>query len=136
MADRFAVINVEPLESGRLIVANVYGNESGQLIDQIIRNFESYPQAVELLQEIGAGQAWTSDRELYGLLLQIVGIGAEYKHSDDTADTKRAVEQQAYLLREIFQIEALPPKKSLPKWRTWLIRKLGGIIEWLSKTAN
>ncbi|MCM3786885.1 hypothetical protein M3221_00375 [Domibacillus indicus] len=133
MAGRFAVINVEPLESGRLIVANVYSNESGQLIDQIIRKFESYPQAVALLQEIGAEQAWTSDRELYGFLLQIVGIGAEYKHSDDTADTRRAIEQQADLLCEIFQIEALPPKKPLPKWRLYLITKLEELTIWLRK---
>ncbi|WP_018394538.1 hypothetical protein [Bacillus sp. 37MA] len=133
MPSLFAVANVEALESDRLVVVNIYNDEHGQLVNQVIRSFDNYPQIVELLQEIEAAHVWTSDQELFGLLLQTVGIGVEYKHPSDTTETKRAVEEQTELLREIFEIEPLPPKEPLSKWRMWLIQKLGGIIEWLEK---
>lgn len=123
-----AVANVEQLETAQFIVVNVY-DDSGYLVDQVINQFETYAQAVNLLRELKASHVWTSDRELYGLLLQTVGIGVEFKHTSDTACTRRAIEQHADILTDLFAIEPAEPLPELPRWRRWLCDKLTRLIE-------
>ena len=41
-----AVANIEKIESMDFVVLNFYGND-GQLVDQIIREFEGYPETVD-----------------------------------------------------------------------------------------
>ncbi|WP_342540978.1 hypothetical protein MHI39_07285 [Heyndrickxia sp. FSL K6-6286] len=129
----FAVVNIEQLETKRFIVVNIYDDEMGFLIDQVIRPFESCEQVIEVLREVGTSHVWTSDRQLYGLLLQTVGIGAEIKHHDDTRETRQVIEGQRELLTELFDIPPMKPKPKLPRWRRWLyvvltkfINKIGG----------
>lgn len=122
-----AVANVERLETAQFIVVNVY-DDSGYLVDQVINQFETYAQAVDLFREVGASHVWTSDRELYGLLLKTVGIGVEFKHKSDTACTRRAIEQHADILTDLFKIEPADPLPELPKWRRWLCDKLTRLI--------
>lgn len=124
-----AVANIDQLETAQFIVVNVYDDESGYLVDQVIRQFESYEQAVNLLRELEASHVWTSDRELYGLLLQTVGIGVEFKHTSDTACTHLAIEQHTDILTDLFAIEPADPLPELPKWRRWLCDQLTRLIE-------
>lgn len=122
-----AVANVERLETAQFIVVNVYDVDC--LTDQVIRQFENHEQAVNLLRELEASHVWTSDRELYGLLLQTVGIGVEFKHKSDTACTRRAIEQHADILTDLFKIEPAESLPELPRWRRWLCDKLTRLIE-------
>lgn len=125
----FTVVNIEQIETKRFVVVNIYDNEMGFLIDQVIRPFESYEQAVEVLREVGASHVWTSDSQLYGLLLQTAGIGVEIKHASDTTCTRRAIEQHADLLTDLFNIVPLEPLPELPKWRRWTCDKLTRLID-------
>ena len=120
----FAVANVEQLEAGRLFVANVYDDNTGQLINQLIVEFEDYPTAVALLIEAEVSHVWTSSRELYGELLQLPNIGAELKHASQTAETGGAVARQAELLTDLFSIEPAVKPAPVAAWRRWVAEKL------------
>jgi hypothetical protein len=125
----FAVTNVEKLENVRFIVVNVYDDDSGYLVDQIVKPFESYEVTVEILRELNVTEVLTSNSEIAGLLLQTVGIGVQIKHPDDTKDTQQAVEQWSDLLYELFDISPMIPKPKMPRWRRW-------VYEVLTKITN
>ncbi len=131
------VSNVERLEATPFLVAILYGQD-GQRLDEMIFPFESYELALLIIQELAqrngvkSFELWTSDNRLYLLSLQTPGIAGTIKHASDTIDTRRMVEYNADILRELYEIKPLIPKPPLPKWRAFLvrtIRKLLKIIE-------
>ncbi|WP_199880718.1 hypothetical protein [Bacillus massiliglaciei] len=117
--------NVERLETVDFIVLNIY-DDSGQLVEQTIKPFESYRQTVELIRDEMYVinkihfDAWTSEPKLFGELIAVPGVFASLKHRDQTSDTKRAIEQVEDVLREIYEIPLREPLPLLPKWRRWL----------------
>jgi len=123
-----AIVNIERLHTKEFIVLNIYDNKSGYLKDQIIREFIDINQVIDILREVKPALVWTSNRDLYGILLQTIGISAEIKHPSDTSCTKRAVEQNADILKELFQIQ---PIKPLSKWRRWLCDVLTKLIKFI-----
>ncbi|WP_088007190.1 hypothetical protein [Indiicoccus explosivorum] len=132
----FAIANIETLHARDLAVVHVYGstdnNDVHHLVDQLMRPFESNEQVIDMLREYDVTEVYTADYSLFSALLQTPGIKGEIKHRLDVAETKRAVDQYADMLIDVLEIELTdeePPP--LPKWKTYLIRKLEGLIEWL-----
>ncbi|AZV45176.1 hypothetical protein BAOM_4597 [Peribacillus asahii] len=123
------VTNVERVDVTDFIVANIY-DDTGQLIDQTIQLFKGYKAAIDLIRSemyvINQPhfEVWTSDKQLYVDLLAVPGVAVSLKHSDQTQDTRRAIKQEADLLREIYELVPVEPLPKLPKWRKWLYSKL------------
>lgn len=122
----FAVVNIEQLERQRFLVANLYKDGQGSLINQIIVAFDGYPAALTLLKEAGVRHVWTSDRRIYGAILKDTTLAGELKHKGETAETASAIGQNAELLRDIFSIPAAGESKpaEVGRFRRWLADQL------------
>jgi hypothetical protein len=124
-----ATVNIETIEASRFLVINLYG-ATGHLIDQIITPAATEDETVQKLRELAEvyGQTdfecWTSDLSLYKRLLTEPGIAASIKHPDDTCDTRRAILELEPVLRELYDIEPIVKKPTLPKWRRFLLALL------------
>lgn len=114
--------NVERIEATEFIVLNAY-DDAGQLADSIIKPFEGFPVAVDLLRDEMYVlnqmhfEVYTSNQKLYGSLLAIPGAAVSIKHRDQTADTKASIEQASDIMRELYDIQSIEPLPTLPKWR-------------------
>ncbi|WP_248928981.1 hypothetical protein [Paenibacillus hamazuiensis] len=132
------IVNLERLDSTSFAVALLYG-EAGELLDAVILPAQSASEALSIVRHIAATygirtcEMWTSDREIYMQTLQSAGIAGVIKHPSDTEATRAAIEQNADILRELYEIQPLTPKPPLPKWRAVtagllknILRKLEG----------
>lgn len=107
----FGVANIEYLDGVvPLLVVNVYDDEKGSLINNIILPFEGYNAAVETLIKSNIYHVWTSDKGLYETLLKSPFIAVEIRHKSDTTDTANAVQAEEEVLREIYGNEPDKPK--------------------------
>jgi hypothetical protein len=124
-----AIVNVEAIEASKFLVINLYG-ENGYLIDQIIALATTEDETVRKLRELALiyGQTdfecWTSDPSLYKRLLTEPGIAVSIKHRDDTIDTYNAILEHDSILRELYDIEPIIERPTLPKWRRFLLALL------------
>lgn len=112
----FAVANVEKLEKVSLFVVNVYNDDTGYLVDQVIKPYDP-SEMIEILKESGVAEVMTSTKEIAEVLLQTPGIGVQIKHPDMTIETKREVAHWKDILIELYDIQPKVPKPELPKWR-------------------
>jgi hypothetical protein len=128
------VTNVETVETERFLVVIAFGPD-GYLVDYCCPTYEGPAKAVEfvgyLLKAHGQSSArlWTSNTELYTAFLSVPGIGAEIKHPDDTAETKRMIDKDKKILIEFHEIKPQVPKPKLPAWRMWLFLFLEKLTE-------
>ena len=66
-------------------------------------------------------EVWTSDQKLFGHLIAEPGIAAQFKHRDQTTDTKRALEEVEDIMRDLYELAPAEIKPPLPKWRNTYI---------------
>lgn len=128
------ITNIETVETEHFLVVIAFGPE-GYLVDYCCPIYEGPAKAVEfvgnLLEAHGqsAARLWTSSTELYTALLSVPGIGAEIKHRDDTAETRRLIEKDKEILMEFHEIKPRVPKLKLPAWRKRLFLLLEKITK-------
>lgn len=120
--NELAIANIEYIESQPFLVVILYGKD-GYFIDNIIVPYENTKIAIRWLKAlrnrhgIKSLNVWTSNRELYGAMLETVGIAGEIKHTDNTGETKRMIDEHKELLTELHEIKPTKPIPKLPKWR-------------------
>lgn len=135
------ITNVETVETHRFLVVIVFGPD-GYLADYCCPTYEGPAKAVEfigyLLKSHGqsAARIWTSNPELYTAFLSVPGIGAEIKHPDDTAETKRMIEKDKKILIEFQEIKPRVPKPKLPAWRRRLFLLLERVAQIVKGAEN
>jgi hypothetical protein len=123
------IANFERVEGTQFIAAILHG-EDGHLLDAVTLPCESPSAAIDVIRRLASTyrietvEMWTSDRAIYSESLSNAGVIGTIKHSSDTSFTRRMVEQDAELLREVYGIEPLIPKPGPPKWRAFLISAL------------
>jgi hypothetical protein len=109
--------------------------EDGYMADEIIVPREDMPQVLRKLNDLMQSHGlrtldvWTSDRDIFALLLDIPGINVQIKHPSDTDSTRVAIKSNAEILMDIFNISKLPP---LPGWRKKIatfLKKLLNYVE-------
>lgn len=128
------IANVERVETQQFLVVIAFGPD-GYLVDYCCPTYEGPDKAVEFIGNLlkSHGQSpvrlWTSNTELYTAFLSVPGIGAEIKHPDDTAETKRMIEKDKKILIEFHEIKPRVPKPKLPAWRRRLFLLLEKITE-------
>ncbi len=131
-----AVANIEKIESMDFVVLNFYGND-GQLVDQIIREFEGYLETVGLIRQEAYVllqphlEVYTSDGKLFAALLAEPGLAVQLKHKSETEDTKRAITQVDGVMRDLYGLEPAEKKPPLPRWRRWLFGVLKTITNYV-----
>ncbi|NSL51706.1 hypothetical protein [Calidifontibacillus erzurumensis] len=120
--NELAIANIEYIESQPFLVVILYGKD-GYFIDNIIVPYENTKIAIRWLKAlrnrhgIKSLNVWTSNQELYGAMLETVGIAGEIKHTDNTSETKRMIDEYKKLLAELHEIKPTKPIPKLPKWR-------------------
>lgn len=138
------IVNIERVEATEFIVLNAY-DDAGQLADSIIKPFEGFPAAVDLIRDEMYVlnqmhfEVYTSNQKLYGSLLAIPGTAVSIKHRDQTADTEASIRQAEEIMRDIYEIKPTEEKPVLPNWRRWLcdkLTKLTKLIEGNGKYDN
>ncbi len=128
------IANIEHIEAQPFLVALLFG-EDGYLADGLTLPYEGPTAAIERIAQLGlvhgfeTVEMWTSDTALYVEALKVPGVGAVYKHPSDTRLTREAIERDAELLRDLYDIPPLIPKPRLPKWRAFLARIVRGILK-------
>ncbi|MFD0588661.1 hypothetical protein ACFQZE_11650 [Paenibacillus sp. GCM10027627] len=129
------VINVEYVEASPFVVALLY-NPEGRMVDGMTfltaaeSDVHTMLFVIRKLTEahaISVPEMWTSNRALYMETLSRPGVMATIKHPSDTRETRRHIEQNAEILRELYKIETLEPRKKAPVWRTWLYRAISKV---------
>jgi hypothetical protein len=131
------IANFERVEATKFIVAMLYDSD-GQLRDGITLPCETSSTAflfVRLLAEtngiLDAVELWTSDTEIYAETLSRPGVFGFIKHTSDTIATRRMIEQDADILREVHEITPLKPKPKPAKWRAFLILRIRKLLKQL-----
>lgn len=126
------IVNFERVEASPFIVALLY-DETGGLIDGVtLPGGDVYTalQSVQLLADahcIIDPEVWTSDTGLYLEMLSRPGVLGFIKHPSETRQTRRHIEQDAELLRKLYEIQPLEPKQKAPRWRVKLMKVLRAI---------
>lgn len=121
-----ATVNIEQIEASKFTAINVYDGETGNLIDQLIYEFEGIDEIIEHLQEVADFykqtdlEVWTSNLEIFTELLKTVGLAAVIKHRSDTIDTLYAIRDHEKILRDMYSIKPIAKKPDAPKWRRGL----------------
>lgn len=131
------VVNIERIGATPFISAILYGTD-GQQLDEIIVLFESHSNVFAKIREltriynIHTVELWTSNKELYIDSLKIAGIAGALKHVGDTKDTRRIIDRDINILKDLYDIKPVIPKPKAPFWRRFLyaqIQKLLKLIE-------
>ena len=131
------MVNVEQLDGLPIFAAVLFGQD-GYILDQLAFMYEDLTHSTVIIEEmierqgIKAAELWTSNTELYTLMLQVPGISPQIKHPLDTADTARLVERSSEWLRTRYAEEfeqvierRLPPAG---KWRRMAVLLLQKIL--------
>ncbi|TLS53391.1 hypothetical protein FE782_03725 [Paenibacillus antri] len=129
------IANFEYVGAERFIVTLLYDG-SDELLDTVILPCETPVEATIIIRRlaerysIASPVVWTSDTALYGEMLSKPGYAGAIKHKSDTSITRRVIEQESEILRELYGIEApaAEPKPVLPKWRSWMLRPLRKLV--------
>ena len=130
------IADIEELD-GLPIFAAVLFDKDGYLLDQLAFTFDSLEHSTLIIEEmierqgIKTADLWTSNTELFAVMLQAIGISPHIKHSSDTTDTKKLVEHSSEWLRTRFASEfeqaieqRLPPAGRWRKWAVLLLQRL------------
>lgn len=137
-----SVVNIEQIEASKFTAINVYDGETGNLIDQLIYEFEGLNEIVERLQEVAGFykqtdlEVWTSNLEIFTEFLKKVGLAAVIKHRSDTIDTLYAVRDHEKILRDMYSIKPIIKKPDAPRWRRGLILLLQKLTNKLKGDFN
>lgn len=136
MFNELAIANIEYIETQPFLVISLYGKD-GYFSDNIIVPYENTNISIRWLKALRNRHGlktlnvWTSNIELYGATLEVVGISGEIKHTDNTIETKRMIDQHRQVLIELHDIKPFKPLPKLSKWRYRLfimIKKLTNLI--------
>lgn len=139
------IANFEAVEATKFIVAQLY-SEDGQLRDGITLPCDSCSDALFVVRHLAetnriltAVEMWTSNTGLYLESLKDSGVLGVIKHPSDTISTRRAIDQDADMLRDIYDIIPLnpePTKPKPPKWRAFLILTMRKILNHLEENGK
>ncbi|WP_169083239.1 hypothetical protein [Paenibacillus sp. PL91] len=130
------VVNVEHVEASPFVVALLY-DEAGELMDGMtvkggdVNTALLTVKSLSTAHNIGLSEIWTSNTALYMESLSRPGVLATIKHPSDTRETRRHIEQSADILRELYAIEPIEPRREPPKWRAFLVSTLNTITNYV-----